>query len=90
MLRIHRRPQCSHPSGCTSRPSYGVPGTKATRCATHKEPGMDDVVNKTCARPGCKTQPVYGVPGARKRTHCAAHKEPGMEDVAYKTCAYPG
>ena len=32
--------RCDHPDGCSKRTHFGQPGSPATRCATHKEPGM--------------------------------------------------
>ena len=43
--------------GCTTRPTYGLPGGKRMRCVSHATPDMVDVTNKRCEQDGCKTLP---------------------------------
>ena len=38
-----RNKRCDHADGCSKQPHFGQPGSRATRCATHKEPGMVDL-----------------------------------------------
>ena len=77
---------CDHPDGCTKLPSYGLLGSKtATRCSTHKEPGMVNVVSRRCDHPdGCTKLPSFALPGNKTATRCAAHKELGMVNVKNK------
>ena len=56
-------------------------GGPATRCASHKEPGMVNVVSKRCEYPGgCDKLPNFGNPGG-PATRCMALKELDMVDV---------
>ena len=70
--------RCDHPDGCSKRTHFGQPGSPATRCATHKEPGMVSINGKHCNHPGgCSKEPSFGHPGG-PRTRCATHKQPDM------------
>ena len=70
--------------GCKKRPTYGVRGSKASHCVTHKLGSMVDVVNKTCKE--CGKIPKFGVPGSKTPLYCATHKLENMVDVVNKTC----
>jgi hypothetical protein len=73
---------------CKKWVGYGYPlDPRATYCATHKQDGMEDIVNKRCLHDGCKTISVYG---HSTRTYCATHKQDGMEDIASKQCLHDG
>ena len=62
-------------------PSFGLPGSRATRCNAHKESGMVNVHAKHCDHPGgCTKQTCFGHPGG-SATRCSIHKEPGMVNV---------
>ena len=84
MEAASRARRCSHPDGCSKVPSYGFPSEgkqSATRCASHREPGMEDVVNKRCQHPdGCAKRLLFGHPGEAP-TRCASHQDPGMQSV---------
>ena len=89
MINVHAK-RCGHPGGCTVHPNFGLPGSLATRCNAHKEPGMVNVRAKLCNYPGgCSKQPAYGLPGGSS-AHCTSHKEPGMINVHAKLCDHPG
>ena len=47
-LGSRARSQCAF-EGCTKTANFGMPGGRATHCATHKEDGMVDVKNPRCA-----------------------------------------
>jgi len=78
---------CSH-QGCKKQPSYGTPGDQPTRCRSHAEKDMENVVNKRCVHPGCNKQPSYGMSGDQP-TKCQSHAEKDMEDVRNKRCDHP-
>ena len=51
--------------GCMKVPSFGMPGSRATRCSAHKEEGMVDVKHARCDMDGCTKQasvPANGKP----------------------------
>lgn len=50
-------------------------------CATHKNPGMVNVVSKKCFYPGCVKFPVFNFLGEKTRKYCVKHKEPGMINI---------
>jgi len=78
---------CSWEGGCYICACYGLPGKAATHCVTHKEIGMIDVVNKSCAVDECNDRVSHGFPG-KTATHCSTHgKEIGMIDVVSSRCA---
>ena len=80
---------CNEP-GCRKQPSYGNEDGIARYCATHKKPGMVDVVNKRCQEPGCRIHPCYGNEEDGIARYCATHKKPGMVNVVHKCCQEPG
>ncbi|CAM9849892.1 unnamed protein product [Scytosiphon promiscuus] len=67
---------------CPRRPSFGFPGDmRATRCASHKLDGHEDIVSRRCDGEGCDRIPSFRLPGDKEnRRFCAAHKLPGFED----------
>ncbi|CAM9835890.1 unnamed protein product [Ectocarpus sp. 12 AP-2014] len=69
-------------SKCPRRPSFGFPGDKrASRCASHKLEGHEDVTSRRCDEEGCSRIPSFRQPGGNSRIRfCAAHKPPGYED----------
>ncbi|CAM9302662.1 unnamed protein product [Ectocarpus sp. 13 AM-2016] len=69
-------------SKCLRRPSFGFPGDKrASRCASHKLEGQEDVTSRRCDEEGCSRIPSFRKPGGNSRIRfCAAHKPPGYED----------
>jgi hypothetical protein len=88
--RAARGRQCEHP-GCTTRPSYGPPGsTKGQWCREHASAECVDVVSKRCKHPGCTTHPSYGPPGSNNRQWCREHAPADCVDVASKRCKHPG
>ena len=81
---------CDHPGGCTVHHSFGLPGGSASRCGTHKEPGMINVHAKRCGHPGgCAVHPYFGFPG-NPASRCSTHKDTGMIDVRSRHCDHPG
>jgi hypothetical protein len=44
-------------------------------CKEHREPGMVDVVNKTCARLDCELRPTFNAPGKKGGLFCKEHRE---------------
>ncbi|CAM9180175.1 unnamed protein product [Ectocarpus fasciculatus] len=69
-------------SKCPRRPSFGLPGDKrASRCASHKLEGHEDITSRRCDKEGCSRIPSFRQPGGNSRIRfCAAHKPPGYED----------
>ncbi|CAN0315771.1 unnamed protein product, partial [Ectocarpus sp. 6 AP-2014] len=67
---------------CPRRPSFGFPGDKrASRCASHKLEGHEDITSRRCDEEGCSRIPSFRQPGGTTRIRfCAAHKPPGYED----------
>ena len=76
---------CADPE-CTKHPCYGVPGKRATRCATHKLADMINVVSKRCTN--CTKTASFDFPGQRA-TRCAAHKLANMINVVAMRCSDP-
>jgi hypothetical protein len=60
------------------QPSFGLPGQKATRCATCRSKDMIDVVSNLCTF-------TYGHVG-EKATRCKKHAEETMLDVKNQKC----
>ncbi|CAM9901225.1 unnamed protein product [Sphacelaria rigidula] len=57
--------------GCSTRPSYGVAGSKrAESCSQHARAGMVDVVTKKCGHQACPMRPSCGVAGSKKAEYC--------------------
>ena len=73
--------RCEHPDGCSKHAYFRLRGSKKpTRCAAHKEDGMEDV-KRTCEHPdGYYKGARFGYPGS-KPVLCSTHKEVGMADV---------
>ena len=71
----------SHNRKCSCgkcRPSFGMPGGRATHCKECKEQGMVDVSHRKCS---CgKSRPYFGMPGG-SATHCKECKDEGMVDI---------
>ena len=90
MPRIRKQQRCKHESGCTTRPSFGLPGGTWTRCSKHKTNDMVDLVHAKCGHPsGCTTHPSFGPPGAKKATRCRKHAEDDMVNLASRKCDHP-
>ena len=83
--------RCDHASGCSKRPSFGLPEGTAVRCAPHKESYMVKKYAARCDHPdGCSTIPSFGLPGGKKKVaRCAKHKEPGMVRTHASRCDHP-
>ncbi|CAM9489590.1 unnamed protein product [Sphacelaria rigidula] len=77
--------------GCSTRPSYGVVGSKKVEfCSKHARLRMVDVLSKRCGYEGCSTQPSYGVAGSKKAEFCSKHARAGMVNVVSKGCRKKG
>ena len=74
---------------CLTMPNFGPPGGRKVRCATHREPGHVNLVNKRCAFEGCKKRPSFGIT-ASGPLYCAWHKRAGDTNVVSKKCAAAG
>ena len=72
------------------QPSFGLPGTRACRCAAHATPGMVDVVSKKCGVDGCAKRPNFGPRSGERPSRCVLHAEPGMVDLVHKRCEAAG
>ena len=73
--------------GCNKQPCFNTPGeSKGLYCSSHKEDGMENVLNKRCIFEGCDKQPYFNTPGETKGLYCSSHKEYGMVDVKNKKC----
>lgn len=68
---------------CTIRATYGIPGQKPTRCATHKKRGMKDVTSLMCVKCG-KKQGVFGI--TKTELFCKKCKTKDMKNVKAKMC----
>ncbi len=97
LLSVKKPPVKSHQSTwcknvhCSKQPSFNFPGlTKRMFCATHKEAGMVNIVDRACGIDGCRTIPAYNHQGHTKGFFCAVHKEPGMVNVRDRSCEFPG
>lgn len=73
-------------SVCGVRALYNYDGeTVGTRCLTHKEPDMMNVISRRCVI--CyKKQPVYNNKGEKIATHCGDCKTDDMVNVKQKKC----
>jgi hypothetical protein len=60
--------------GCRKIPSFGYEGERATRCARHRQEGMENVLSRRCEAEGCRTQPSFGYEGERA-SRCFHHRE---------------
>ena len=76
------------PENSRVQPYYNFAGQPAKFCVTHKQPGMEDVKNATCADPSCNIQPSYNFDGQPAK-FCVKHQQPGMINVRNATCADP-
>ncbi|CAM9114436.1 unnamed protein product, partial [Pylaiella littoralis] len=82
--------QCTQ-RGCTTRPNYGVMGTKTAEfCSGHAKDGMVDVFSKQRTHHGCTKQPRYGVMGTKTAEFCSGDAKAGMVDVFSKQCTHHG
>ena len=71
---------------CLTRPSFGPPGGRKMRCATHREPGHVDLVSKRCAHDGCDKHPSFGTE-ATSALFCGRHKRVSDTNVKDKKCS---
>jgi hypothetical protein len=69
---------------CEKNPSFGLPGGKATHCATCKSDDMIDVVNKKC--PCGSNLPLAFGPPNEKATCCSRCKSSDMIDLKHERC----
>lgn len=75
--------------GCATRPVFGLPGDKGTRCKLHRATGMVDVVNRLCSETGCVKQCSYGRPGG-KPERCSDHRRVGTIRLNRRRCMSTG
>lgn len=89
MLKVVRKTQCLHP-GCTTHPSFGVPGTPISKryCLKHKQDNMINLNNTRCVSENCTTHATYNWEGKGPH-YCASHKEEGMINVVNPICKEP-
>jgi hypothetical protein len=64
MINVKNK-RCEH-GGCDTRPLFGVPGKRPTRCAKHKYDGMINVKSKKCENDGCDSRPSYSNSGLQQ------------------------
>ena len=79
-------------AGCTTLPSFALPGDEASRCAAHAGAGMVDVKSKRCKGAGCRKRPSFGKPGGQPE-YCASHAGPehiNLVEAARKAKAAKG
>jgi hypothetical protein len=80
---------------CKTQPTYDWPGGKGIRCVSHKQEGMEDVVNTDlCEHVGddgikCKTRPSFNLEGLPAK-FCKKHSTGLMIDVVNKRCEHAG
>lgn len=76
---------------CTTQASFGFPGEKACRCASHREDGMVDIahVKCLCHAQGCGKRANFAHPGGVAQ-FCKDHMVGGMVDVNHSSCIQPG
>jgi hypothetical protein len=85
--------RCEHP-GCTTQPTYGVPGFAATLCAKHKEIprfASDGVTRlciirhpkAKCGQSGCKEAATHGISAPQR---CEAHTLPDDLNLVESPC----
>lgn len=72
-------------SGCKSGLVYGFEGERATKCSSHKLPGMRNLSSRKCQDTGCNKTASFGFEG-EKAAFCDFHKLPGMKNVNSKKC----
>jgi hypothetical protein len=74
--------KCSY-EGCTTRPSYGIPGNNPTRCVKHKLENQIKFPKRKCEIDGCKELAIYGID---KHVHCETHKEENEINFIERHC----
>src|SRR5215217_6178751 len=90
MGKVKRERRCRE-QGCTTRPSYGLTGSKERLfCSRHKHPDHVNIVSKRCQDPDCISHPAYGIPGTKDALYCSVHKHPDHINVVSKRCQEPG
>lgn len=83
---------CKH-EGCSTRSTYGVPGTKkAELCSKHVRAGMVNVFTRRCLQPRCNItfRMVYKARQQPSANFCAQHAMGGMVNLRSKSCIHPG
>ena len=86
--------KCKYINGCSKRANFGFEDNKSERyCSTHKEIGMEDIVDKKCIFKDengkqCKTRPNYGKLEDKSPSYCSKHKLDGMEDIIHIKCIF--
>lgn len=80
--------QICRQEGCLKASSYGQPGKKPSRCASHKLLGMVSRQQR-CQVEGCPKQPTFNFEGSNQGISCLDHKEEGMVRVRGKRCLFP-
>lgn len=79
--------RCAQPD-CAKPAYFALAGQpRPTRCASHREPGMLNVVSKPCVE--CRKTPSFA-PAGCPPSHCATHRLPGMTNVRKKPCSAAG
>ena len=84
MVDVHNK-RCTHP-GCTTKPSYGIPGFAATLCAVHKE-HSSGVIRFSKARCACKQPATHGI---RAPQRCEQHQIEGDLNLVERPCGSCG
>ena len=81
--------KCGEP-GCEIQPSFNEEGGKRKYCGLHKQDGMVNVKNGSCAciYPECHTRASYNIEGLTKGIYCSSHKLDGMMNVNSKICIH--
>lgn len=77
--------------GCVTTAGFGFPGESRSRCMTHMEPGMINVIQHYCKHSECSSPAYYGPSGSYPEW-CDKHKI-HYENILFnptKTCQEPG
>lgn len=77
--------------GCVTTAGFGFPGESRSRCMTHMEPGMINVIQHYCKHSECSSPAYYGPSGSFPEW-CDKHKIQ-HENILFnptKTCQEPG
>lgn len=77
--------------GCGTMSTFGRPGDEhPSRCAIHRDEGMENIANRSCEFDGCKVHPTYADGGVRPAKRCFTHRLPNQSSVLEKTCVACG
>jgi hypothetical protein len=69
---------------CLTTASYGIPGTKQTHCARHRQPGMIQRSSHNCRIAACKEPAVFGT--IRAALRCSKHKLESDINLVERQC----